>query len=458
MNITCYSGFKKEINSTKQPTGGTAKTVVLKEPTSVLSPTFIIEGYDLSWNYIVWGSRYYFVDDIVIVHNNIAEYHCSTDVMATYKSDIGSSTQYVLRSASAYNGNIIDTFYPIEAIQQEIKTESSQDPGWSRNISSGQFVLGVMGKSSSPNGGAVTYYAISDSGMATITDYLLDEANYSGVAEISADLLKCVFNPLEYIVSCMWFPFNIHTLSSQTIEVGWWDITGVSCYKISDPVYTRNLAFSIPKHPQASSRGNYLNMSPFARYVCNAGPWGIIPVDDSYIIGEDSLSYQITVDLYTGSGRLSQVCSDVLAYSNDHVAQIGVPIQLGQNMLNQGAISGLLDAGTELTQGFLTGGGGHIFGGTRTAISSALSLSRPVSSSIGSNGTIAFNTSFALVGEFMLVVNDSVIKNGRPLCSPRQISTLSGFVQVHNADVNISGSPAEKESIIGFMENGFYYE
>ena len=458
MNITCYSGFSKEINSTKRPSGGTGKSVVLKQPTSVLNPVFIIEGYNLAWNYIQWGARYYFVDDIVIVHNNIAEYHCSTDVLATYKNEIGSSVQYVLRSASDYNENIIDTFYPIEAVQTEIKTTSSQDPEWTRSVSSGQFVLGVMGKNSSPNGGAVTYYAISSSGMTAITNFLLSEANYSGVTEISADLLKCIFNPLEYIVSCMWFPFTVHSLSSTTINIGWWDITGVSAYKITDPVYTRNLAFSIPKHPQATSRGNYLNMSPFSRYVCNAGPWGIIPINDSYLIGEDSVSFQITVDLYTGSGRLSQVCSDVIAYNNDHVAQIGVPIQLGQNMLNQGAISGLLDAGTELTQGFLSGGQGHIFGGTRTAISSVLSLSHPINSSIGSNGTIAFNTSFALVGEFMLVVNDSVAKNGRPLCAPRTISTLSGFIQIHNPDVNISGSPSEKEAIVSFMENGFFYE
>lgn len=458
MQITCFSGFSKELNSTKQPSSGTTVTVTLKEPTSVLNPVFIISGYDLSWNYIQWGNRYYYVDDIVIVHNNIAEYHCSSDPMATYKSDIGSSTQYVLRSASSYNLNVMDSFYPIESVQTELAESASTDPGWTHNIGNGQFVIGVQGKNASPNGGAVTYYAISEAGMTAITNYLLDDANFSGVTEISMDLLKCVFNPLEYIVSCMWFPFTVATLTTQSIWVGWWEITGISCAKISDPVYTRNLSFNIPKHPQSATRGNYLNMAPFSRYVCNAGPWGIIPLGDSQLIGETALAFQMTVDLYTGTGRLTQVCSDVVANVCDHVCQVGVPIQLGQNVLNQGAVSGLIDGGTSIAQGFLTGGHGNIFSGVRTSIQNILSLSHPMSSSIGSNGSLAFNTVFRLVGEFMLIVDESIAKNGRPLCAPRQISTLSGYVQVLNADVDITGAPSEKQQIVQYMESGFYYE
>ena len=456
MNITCYSGFSKELNSTKQPASGTNVSVTLKEPTSVLNPTFIISGYDLSWNYIRWGVRYYFVDDIVIVHNNIAEYHCSTDVLATYKNYIGSSTQYILRSASAYDLDILDGFYPIQAVQSESAESPTQDPGWSNDIANGQFVIGVMGSEASPNGGAVTYYAISSGGMTAITNYLLDETNYSGVTEISADLLKCIFNPLEYIVSCLWFPFTIATLTSQTITVGWWDITGIQCAKISDPVYTRNLSFTVPKHPQAA-RGNYLNMTPFSKYYVNAGPWGVIPINNAHLIGETSIAFQITVDLYTGSGRLSQVCSDVIAYANDNTAQIGVPIQLGQNTLNQGALAGLTSGAGQILSG-LAGNFGGILNGTVTSISSVMELSQPSTASIGSNGSIAFNKLFRLVGEFLLIADESLAKNGRPLCSPRQISTLSGYVQVHNADVDIPGSPSEKQTIIGYMERGFFYE
>ena len=351
----------------------------------------------------------------------------------------------------------MDSFYPIESAEVDSSESATNDPGWTHSISSGQFVIGVIGKNASPNGGAVTYYAISESGMTTLTNYLLDEANYSGVTEISADLLKCVFNPIDYIVSCMWFPFTVATLGSQSIYVGWWEVTGISCAKISDPVYTRNFSFNIPKHPQAT-RGNYLNMQPYSRYRASVGPWGIIPLDNAQLIGETSVSFTLSVDVYTGSGRLTQVCSDTVAPFDDHVAQIGVPIQLGQNTLNQGAITSLYSGVGQAVAGVATGGHGAILGGTITSISSVLQLSQSTVSSIGSNGTVAFNTTFRLIGEFLLIADESLAKNGRPLCAPRTISTLSGFIQVHNADVNISGAPQEKENIKRFMEQGFYYE
>ena len=457
--IEAYSGFSKEINSTKRPSGsGTSISVKLKENTSVLNPHFYVHAYDFSHNYVKWGSRYYFIDDIVSISDGMAEYVCSTDVLATYKDAIGSSTQYVLRSASAYDLNVMDTFYPIESVLSESKSDASNDPGWTRDITSGQFVIGVIGKNASPNGGAVTYYAISPAGMTTLSNYLLDVANFSNVTDVTSDMLKCIFDPMQYIVSCLWFPFSVvASLGSTSIWVGWWEVTGVNATKITDPVYTRNLSFSIPKHPQAT-RGNYLNMSPYASYVVNAGPWGIIPMNNANLIGETTIGFQITVDCYTGTGRLSMICNDVLAYCEDHVAQIGVPVQLGQNVLNQGAIANLMGGASQAVTGIATGGHGSILGGTIQSIASVMELSQPVSSSIGSNGSIAFNNLFCLVGRFLLIADESLSKNGRPLCAPRVISTLSGYIQVHNADVDMIGTPSEKERAISFLEGGFYYE
>jgi len=459
MVIEAYSGFSKELNSTKQPTGqGTQLTVTLKENTSVLNPHFYVHNYSFAHNYVKWGSRYYFVDDIISISQGMAEYVCRTDVLATYKTEIGASTQYILRSASSYNLNVMDTFYPIESVLSEIKSDPTQDPSWTKDINSGTFVIGVMGKNAGANGGAVTYYAIGPSGMAAISNYMLNIANFSNVQDVSSDMLKCIFNPMQYIVSCMWFPFSIGTLTTQSIWIGWWEVTGISCYVISDPVYTRNMSFTIPKHPQATSRGNYLNMMPYSKYILNAGPWGIIPMNNVNLVGETSADFFMNIDLYTGSGRLSMVCNNVLAYSEDYVTQVGVPIQLGQNVLNQGAISGLSSGIGQMISGVAAGGGGGILGGTVTSIASVMELSQPSNTSVGSNGSIAFNTLFALVGRFLLLTDESISKNGRPLCAPRQISTLSGYVEVHNADVDSIGTATEKEQIMSFMEGGFYYE
>lgn len=58
MQITLFSGFSKEHNSTKQPTGGTAVNCYLKDNTSLINPVFILDSADFSVNYVQWGSRY----------------------------------------------------------------------------------------------------------------------------------------------------------------------------------------------------------------------------------------------------------------------------------------------------------------------------------------------------------------------------------------------------------------
>ena len=113
MTATFWSNFSKRNNSTKQPSGsGTSYTVYLKDNVSVLAPVFRIEGIDLTVTYCQWNGRYYFVRDIVLSNNAIYEVHCEIDPMATWKSAIGSSSQYVLRSASQSDGTIVDMFYP----------------------------------------------------------------------------------------------------------------------------------------------------------------------------------------------------------------------------------------------------------------------------------------------------------------------------------------------------------
>lgn len=458
MQITCYSGFSKKPNSTKRPSSGTSKTVTLKQPTSVMNPVFVMEGYSLAYNYIQWGSRYYYVDDIIVVHNNIAEYHCSTDAMATYKDDIGSSSQYVLRAAGVYDGDIIDHFYPALAEMTETVSDPNQDPAWVTDYASGQFVIGIMGANAGPNGGAVNYYAMKSGGMAAITNYLLDETNYSGVTEISADLLKCIFNPLQYIVSCMWFPFDVATIGSADIEVGWWTITGVQATKLSSSVYTRNISFNIPKHPQAATRGNYLNMAPFSSYMLAAGPWGIIPISNINTLDDSALSAVMKVDLFTGTGRFSIVANSVLSYVEDHVAQIGVPIQLGQNVLNQGALSGIMSGANNAAWSAISGNPIGLLGGGMQTIGSVAELSQSIGSTIGSNGSMAFNTIFRLLGRFLKVADADNTTHGRPLCTTRTISSLSGYIQTQKADFDTTATPAEKNTILSYMDSGFYYE
>lgn len=106
--------FAKRRNSTKQPASFTdVRTVNLKEGTSEDRPTFILSGDLFGYNYVIWGTKYYFIVDIVSLHNGLTEVSCVLDVLATYKTEILASTQFVSYSSQAGSTWLPDTRIPV---------------------------------------------------------------------------------------------------------------------------------------------------------------------------------------------------------------------------------------------------------------------------------------------------------------------------------------------------------
>ncbi len=455
MVIEAFSGFSKKPNSTKQPSGGTSITARLKDNCSVLNPVFLLTGYNLSHNYVKWGSRYYYIDDIVIVGNELAEYHCSTDALATFKSDIGASSQYVARAAAASNGRVVDNYYP--ALAKNTHDAQTITSPFVNNISDGYYIVGIQGKGSGGNGGAVTYYRATSDGLKALVNYMLNSPSSYQVSEISEELLTCIFNPLQFIVSCMWFPFGA-PITTGDITVGWWQASVSGISRLATLEWGTNFNISIPKHPKASARGQYLNLPPFSRYKLEAGPWGLIPLDNFNLLDSDSLTCDYKVDLITGTGRLNIKFRDKLAHEAIYTAQIGVPIQLGQNMFNQGA---LVDTGAGIIntiRSAVTGDPAGMLAHGLSAIGNAAEVTQAIPSSVGSNGTLSFNNTFGIVADFLDIADEDNTSHGRPLCEVRTISSLSGFIMCEKADLDTSASPSEKDTILSYLNGGFYYE
>ncbi len=450
--------FSKRINSTKQPNGGSEYSIELKAGSSAINPTIKLDvgqsGNPTGYNYcyISEFNRYYWVRDWKW-DNRLWVADLISDPMASFKSQIGSYTAYVARAASAYNLRVVDRYYP--AIAQNTHEANTITSPFTKDLSSGCYVVGIQGKGSGGNGGAVTYYRATAAGMKALVNYMLS-GGYE-VEEISEELLKCIFNPLQYIVSCMWFPFNAPA-SGGTPTVGWWEasVSGVSM--LSALEWGTNLSFTVPKHPKASTRGQYLNLPPFSRYRLEAGPWGIIPLDGFNLLDTTTLTCDYKVDLITGSGRLNVKYRDKLIYESVHTTQIGVPIQLGQNMFNQGALSDMISHGGNAVVNAATLNPVGMLSNGLAAIGDAAQLSQPVSSTLGSNGTLSFNNVFGIMADFLDIADEDLASRGRPLCAPRQISGLSGYILCEDADPQISCTAQELETIVGYMNSGFYYE
>lgn len=453
MLVTFYSGFSKKPNSTKQPTGGTDKTVTLKTPTSVINPVFILQGYSLSYNYVKWGSRYYYVDDIIVVHNNVAEYHCSSDPLATYKNDIGSSSQYVLRANSSYNLYIADTKYPTlnKSFVEELPFSSLH----SSFVNGGCLVIGVVNGIDAASAG-VSYYCLTPLEAQTLLDFMF-AGTWLTATDISVELQKELINPFQYIDSITWYPFDIPNstipFTPKEIKFGYWGGSGVIGGLLDTANASAGFAqtLSIPNHSQIS-RGFYLNGNPYTRLMLECYSFGNIPVDSSYFIDDKNITLGISVDFLTGMGKLTIRAGSNAKLIYKQYAQIGVPMKVSQ--VTQNLVSG--------ANSVLGGAVGLAYGnvvGFAQGIASGLSAMMPQLSSSGTNGSkSAYITAPTLIVTRQNLADEDKAQIGRPLCDVTTISTLTGYILCEDADLNTTASPSEKETIIGAMNTGFYYE
>lgn len=445
--------FSKKHNSTKQPSGsGATVSAVFKDNTSVVKPTFIIKGFNTSWNYIKWGNRYYFVDDIVIISNDHAEYVCSTDVLATFKSTIGASTQYVIRANSAYNLFIPDTKYPTRGENYITNVEFSNLH--SSFVNGGSFVIGIVNGVSVANAG-VSYYCLTPLEMSQLLQFMFG-GTWLDAQDISVQLQKQLVNPFQYVDSLTWYPFDIPNsdvpFTPTNIYFGFWDSGVVG--GLLDPANASkgfSESITIPSHSQVS-RGYYLNGYPYTRLMLECYTFGNIPVDSSCFTIDTQLTAGISVDFLTGMGKLTLRAGASAKLIYKQYAQLGVPMKISQVTQNLvGAAANVIGGAVGIAYGN--------FVGYAEGVLSGLSCLMPQLSTSGTNGTkAAFVTAPTLIISRQLLADEDKEQLGRPLCSPQQISSLSGFVLCENADLDSAGTATEKEQIVSFMNSGFYYE
>lgn len=451
MQITIFSGFSKEHNSTKQPTGGTVVNCYLKDDTSLIRPVFVLDSGNFSVNYVQWGNRYYFVDDVVSIRNSTVELHCSVDALASWKTQIGSSSQYVVRSSSAYDEYIVDSMYPAD-VRTSIQTVEI-DLGLDTTNTS--YVLGVVNSESNASGG-ITYYCMTAGMLSQLMGYMFG-GNWldAPLTEVSLELQKELVNPFQYIVSCMAFPFDVFDsgFPTEMIKFGYWTSEMASYIIPGSGRYKNSFAgVQVPRHPQSNIRGAYLNSAPFTRMSLSAYGFGTCALDPQDFVSNTQLSLNLLVDKYTGTGKLrisNTGDSNTLFELN---GQIGVPIQISQitqNLVNAG-LSGVATAVSALAGNPL---------GVASGITSAVQSLMPQIHTAGSVGSMVnFLKKPILTMQFKNLVTVDNEHLGRPLMQRRAINTLSGYMQIENPDVDIPATATEKDTIMNFMRSGFYYE
>lgn len=373
IQVTLWT-FDKRRNSTKQPT--TTGTVYEGE----LKSAFSVSGFELKLNmtnqlvapvfnyaYIESFRRYYFITDWYY-DSGFWYAVLAVDVLASYKTEIGGSLQFVSRAYSNYNPLIIDASYPTTGEVSRSGDFITPASFWGANPTgaNGLIVIGVIGASASGIG-AVTYYAMSMAVFNAFMNSMLSSIAWANISttEISAELQKALINPTQYITFCRWYPIDAGSFAqggaTTTLSLGWWTFNLTGTARVLNTVgsawVNRNNEMDIPKHPQHTGRGLFTEFSPYSSYMLKFLPFGVFEIDSTELAEKDTLGIQVSCNLMTGDSVLhlsAKKTTDAgYNWSSPFLvaeAQIGVPLPIGQvsanmsnykNALVAGAVSGV---------------------------------------------------------------------------------------------------------------------
>ncbi len=454
--------FSKLENSTKQPTttSWADYDVTLKNGCDLLDPEVTLsvsEATIAPYNYATMFGKYFFIADKYMLRENLCVLQLRHDPLATYKSQIGSSTLYVLRSASTSNGNIFDNLYPTTSISYSRSEDASFVPG---GYGLGCYIVNCVGMTTT---GGSTLWKFTPNEFRAMLYALYNKIDVFQVSDILDAVSKFLDgSPEKLVSSAMWMPSYNFSGTTKEFYVGTWD-TDINATLITDPVFQLPvIELDIPKHPQAATRGSYLNLAPYSTYTLNIPMFGAINIDTTAIKGSTKLYLNIVVDALSGQGRCRvHTGGNPTPLVADLTAQIGVPVPLqGQNTgstILGGIVSTIAGVATAaLNPAHLAAG---LIGAGAGAIGTAIHAIDGMSFSTGSSGgALATLYNIVLDATFMNIANEDNTLRGRPLCELKQISTLSGYIMVAEGDVSIPGTITEQREIKTMLESGFFYE
>ena len=493
--------FSKRPNSTKTPVAGSAvfsASWVARGTVDILNPVISLAAAQppITYNYayIPDFGRYYFIKSWELV-NDLWYVYMTCDVLASWKAPIGNSTLYITRAADTdiTNGRISDAAYPTEATPQVLHTDVTEP--WEN---AGSYVIGVscsppLGVDFGLQVGGTSYFVATPAAMTKLAKTLLSDSwtREAISGEIDLSTFKAIYNPLQYIQSIMYYPYTVANNNfGGAFYCGWYTIMDDAENRfmgVASKVRTFTQTVTLPKHPQAASRGAYLNATPYTEYSLYIPPFGTVTLDATRCAGSASVYMVMTVDQITG---IAEMCiytdsSETSLLSCVH-GQVGIPVQLNQISLDHAAEAlnnrmmfyNLASGLVSIAGGFSAAGqdrleGGNGFGGIASAVGAAIStqksldqgiynglkLSAAKQDSAGSTGSFLYLArSWRLDCAYQILVPEDIEHHGRPVYALHKISDVGGYLEVQDGDIACAAMDAEREYIKAALETGIYYE
>lgn len=492
-NVNFYT-FSKRHRSTAVPSGsGLQVTCHANEPLDVLAPEIILDwqqeqGLPTVYNYahISDFRRWYRITGWRN-EGGIWSAALQVDALASWRTEINTNSVYVYRSASSYDGDVVDQLYPTVARYRRLKI--SLPRMWSLDAATpsiaqglGYFILGIIGD------GQTKYYAFTQAQLETFLTAIYSPTYYNAVlgefGAIEYPEAKVAIDPLQYISSIRYWPcglmvpgtaWSLHTTGSvSSIPIGPVTVTATAAVFTAAGMYPDQTSYNTTYydldisgsdflHPQADDRGDYMQLAPFTAYEIFYPPWGLIALSPQDLLEADYLRLRITADIRSGTAELTLSAIHTVNNQEREIimvrssAQVGIDCPLSHyvqpGVAKLGTLASVVGAGISL----MTGNIGGALGGANAAIGSAVQGQIPHLSVVGSQASGS-----AMAGDPHLLVthtyaaNDDLAGRGRPLMAVRRLSTLSGYVMGDSDELAVACTEPELAEIRAALEGGMY--
>ena len=492
---TIYFGsVSKRKNSTLQPTLSSSYDCIIKQPCSIDNPTFVIQdsSFSMAFNYAKWDNTYYFIDSIVSVRNDIWEVSCVIDVLATYKTEILASTQYVCYSSQAGDTWLADTRIPV----LKSTTVSKATTALGIFNSTGFYVLSVVGKTgcetfcvnkSTLTGLISEIQNWQDDGINNIVNNLPSAPSGSSTTEDALDTLSGVLIGLQEastrtgfignafsnapacIRSCIWVPFNLADFSggSHAIWLGNYDTTKAG-FELNATPTTGSVSVNIPWH-----------FSDWRRGYCE-DVYLYLPLVGMVGLSSDSLTHASSITVkYSATGTDGTVCYQVIS-GNEIIGSYGgqcsanYPIGINQQASAGEVVTSVANGASKMVNAAINSSvspisaaavaGGVAIEGVKAGyetLNIANSTHLSCIGGIGGGAGVGLDLSITCYTvAHDTVVAPSAMKDtmGLPTMKPLVLSTLTGYCQCANAHVAAPAMGAELDAIDLYLNSGFYIE
>lgn len=462
--------FSKRKNSTLTPTGGDQIDIQLKSGTSLISPTFLLNlSGRPTYNYISFEGRYYFVNDITSVRNDLWELACTEDFLATWKSDIGATTAVILYATGGRN----------DIIDQRIAPTADIDINVEAKLLTGDF----SGFTYSTEGIAL----VSVTGTTACGTFLVDADKVKdllvnvnvwtgGITNVETALTQSLRggSAPSNLRSVINIPIILSTLanfgSPVQLYLGQYPCTDgngapIEGRRVQNPFLNASAVIDIPW-----KFNDWRRNVPYTKVFIYLPCFGVVALPSSDLIDENALSVLYSLNLNGGDLAFQirgATHSQVLATGSCNIA---MQTPYGSSNINVGKIASAIGVGAgsiaTVAAGIVTGGAAAIALGSGLAASAGGLLSALGGESGGGGGLSGSAVTGLDLGIKCWTVSRDISDSqsnlnpiiGKPVMKKSQISAYSGYVQTDGAQVAGNMLDQERETIDNLLDGGIYYE